>query len=225
VTEESTKATRAVVQIGSLEVDGFMLPDGSYRMSLSQTAETVGKPARSTFDFLRSKTLKRLLSEAGGTFDFLTEDTISAISSDAYTVDQFLVDIGDEGSQGQTRIRGVPLEIVILYWHWESFRGNKQAFFLVTGLATETLERRFDTAFGVSRTEAEWNERLIQRNQQLERALAELGEGFAIEDDIRRERDYFERLLRENGIDPWGLPHSDSKSGSEERASDQGGEG
>jgi hypothetical protein len=30
---ESIKATRASVQIGALEVDGFMLPDGSYRMS------------------------------------------------------------------------------------------------------------------------------------------------------------------------------------------------
>lgn len=207
---ESTKATRAVVQIGSLTVDGFMLPDGSYRMSLTQTAESVGKPARSTFDFLRSKALKRLLGEAESTFDFLPFDTVSAISSDTYTVDQFLVDIGGEGSQGQTRIRGVPLEIVILYWHWESFRGNKQAFFLVTGLATETLERRFDVAFGVSRTETEWNERLIQRNQQLERALAELGEAFAIDDDIRRERDYFERLLRENGIDPWELPGTEN---------------
>ncbi len=209
---ESIKATRASVQIGSLTVDGFMLPDGSYRMSLTQTAESVGKPARSTFDFLRSKALKRLLSEAGGTFDFLPFDTVSAISSDTYTVDQFLVDIGGEGSLGQTRIRGVPLEIVILYWHWESFRGNKQAFFLVTGLATETLERRFDVAFGVSRTETEWNERLIQRNSVLERALTELGEAFAIEDDIRRERDYFERRLRENGIDPWGLPGTEDSA-------------
>jgi hypothetical protein len=206
---ESIKATRASVQIGALEVDGFMLPDGSYRMSLTQTAECVGKPARSTFDFLRSKALKRLLSEAGCTFDFLPEDTVTALSADAYTVDQFLVDIGDEGSQGQTRIRGVPLEIVILYWHWESYRGNKQAFFLVTGLATETLERRFDVAFGVTRTEQEWNERLIQRNQQLERALAELGEAFTIEDDIRRERDYFERLLLQHGIDPWALPNTE----------------
>lgn len=203
---ESIKATRASVQIGSIEVDGFMLPDGSYRMSQTQAALCVGKPARSTFDFLRSKALKRLLGEAGGTFDFLPEDTVAALKSSTYTVDQFLVDIGDEGSQGQTRIRGVPLEIVILYWHWESFRGNKQAFFLVTGLATETLERRFDVAFGVTRKETEWNERLIQRNQQLERALTELGEAFALDDQIRQERDYFERLLRENGIDPWGLP-------------------
>jgi len=49
---ESIKATRATVAIGDLIVDAFQLPDGSYRMSLSQAAECVGKPARGTFDFL-----------------------------------------------------------------------------------------------------------------------------------------------------------------------------
>jgi hypothetical protein len=39
---ESIKATRASVQIGAMEVDGFMLPDGSYRMSQTQAAECVG---------------------------------------------------------------------------------------------------------------------------------------------------------------------------------------
>lgn len=206
---ESIKASRASVQIGALEVDGFMLPDGSYRMSLTQAALSVEKTAQGISNFLKSKTLKRLLAEAGGISNFLKSTTVEALVIDTYTPDQFFVDIGDEGSQGQTRIRGVHLEIVSLYWHWESFRGNKRAFILVTGLATETLERRFDVAFGVSRTEQEWNERLIQRNQQLERALAELGEAFTIEDDIRRERDYFERLLLQHGIDPWALPNTE----------------
>ena len=48
---DSVRAVPASVQIGSLIVDGFMLPDGSYRMSQTQAAECVGKPARSTFDF------------------------------------------------------------------------------------------------------------------------------------------------------------------------------
>lgn len=36
-----TKAPRATVQLGSIVIDGFMLPNGEYRMSLTQTAETV----------------------------------------------------------------------------------------------------------------------------------------------------------------------------------------
>ena len=41
---DPTKATRATIQIGALTVDGFMLPDGNYRMSQTQTAEAVGSP-------------------------------------------------------------------------------------------------------------------------------------------------------------------------------------
>jgi len=45
----------------------------------------------------------------------------------------------------------------------------------------------------------------------LETALTNLGEGFAIDDEIRRERDYYESLLKQNGIEPYKLPNSDRK--------------
>jgi len=48
---ESVRAVRAGVQIGSLTVDGFMLPDGSYRMSQTQIAEAVGLSRRNVSDF------------------------------------------------------------------------------------------------------------------------------------------------------------------------------
>ena len=60
---ESIRATRADVQIGSLKIDGFMLPDGSYRMSLPQAAECVGKPEINARRFLTSKAIKALLGE------------------------------------------------------------------------------------------------------------------------------------------------------------------
>ena len=43
VMSELIKATRATVQIGSITVDAFMLPDTSYRMSQTQAAEAIGK--------------------------------------------------------------------------------------------------------------------------------------------------------------------------------------
>ncbi|NEP12042.1 MAG: hypothetical protein F6K14_17900 [Symploca sp. SIO2C1] len=189
---ESIRATRASVQIGSLEVDAFMLPDGSYRMSQAQVAQAVGKPPVNALRFLGSKAIKGLLGE--GYTD--------------YTPQQIEIE-SEEGKQGQSRFNALPLEVATAYWVNQCFQGNKQALALVMALATETLERRFDNAFGVSRTETERNQRLIQRNQQLERALAELGESFALDDLLRGERDYFERLLRENGIDPWGLPKNE----------------
>lgn len=108
---ESIRATRASVQIGSLEVDGFMLPDGSYRMSLTQAAECVEKTAQGISNFLKSKTLKRLLGEAEGISNFWQSTAVDALSGDTYNPELFLVDIGDTGSQGQTRIRGVHLEV------------------------------------------------------------------------------------------------------------------
>jgi len=204
---ESIKATRATVAIGDLTVDAFQLPDGSYRMSLSQAAECVGKPARGTFDFLQSKALKRLLGEVQGTFDFLPDE-----STDNYQPENLTVDIGEGGSKGQTRIRGLPLGLVALYWAWESFRGNRSALLLTVSLTTESLERRFDDAFGVIRTEQERNERLLQQNKQLERDLAYLGESFALDDDIRRERDYLLLVLRDNGLDPYALPDGGEKT-------------
>lgn len=183
---ESIKATRASVQIGSIEVDGFMLPDGSYRMSLTQAALCVGLGVQNASDFLRSKAIKALLGES-------------------YTPQIFEIDPTEDQLRGQSRIRGLPLEVVSAYWLWQSHRGNKQALALCMALIIESLERRFDVAFGVTRTERERNERLTSRIQQLERDLTKLGEAFALDDQIRQERDYFERLLRENGIDPWGL--------------------
>ena len=46
----------------------------------------------------------------------------------------------------------------------------------------------------------------------LSRDLAKLGEGFASDDEIRRERDWFESLLKQNDIDLLGLPSGDRKN-------------
>lgn len=51
------------MQIGALEVDGFMLPDGSYRMSQAQVAQAVDKPPVNALRFLESRAIKTLLGE------------------------------------------------------------------------------------------------------------------------------------------------------------------
>ena len=185
---ESIKATRATVAIGALTVDAFMLPDGSYRMSQTQAADLVGLSERNARDFLDSKTFERLVGEG-------------------YTPAIF--DIDSEQSRGQSRFRGLPLEIVVIYWVYQCYRGNKQAFSLLIALATESLERRFDNAFGVVRTEQERNDATTARIKALESDLANLGEGFAIDDDIRRELNDLKIWLRDHGIDPYGLPSDD----------------
>ena len=186
---ESIKATRASVQIGSLEVDGFMLPDGSYRMSQAQVAQSVGKSPVNALRFLESKALKGLLGE--GYTD--------------YTPEQIEIE-PEPGRRGQSRFNALPLEVATAYWVNQCFQGNKQALALVIALTTESLERRFDNAFGVTRTEQERNERLEQRIQQLEQTL---GEAFAFAEQANYEKQYMESVLRQHGIDPWALPNTE----------------
>ena len=186
---ESQKATRTTVTLGSLEIDGFMLPDGSYRMSQAQTAKCVGKPAMNASRFLGSKSFKALLGEG------YTDHTPESVEIEP-----------EPGKRGQSRFNALPLEIVTAYWVDQCSQGNKSAIALVMALATETLERRFDAAFGVTRTEQERDERLAQQVQQLSQQLEKLGEAYAVEDTIRQERDLFLRQLQELGADPWELP-------------------
>ncbi len=189
---DPTKATRAKIAIGDIEIDGFMLPDGSYRMSQSQAAECVNLTPQNASDFLRSKAIKSLLGA-----DY-TDRKIEKIEIES-----------TEQARGQSRINALPLEVVGVYWLWQSHRGNKKALALCTALIEESLQRRFDNAFGVSRSEDEYNRQLTEKVRSLESSLKELGEAYAMEDDIRQERDRFERLLRENNIDPYGLPEND----------------
>jgi len=189
---ESIKATRATVAIGALTVDAFMLPDGSYRMSQAGAASAIADAPVYALRFLKTNDSKLLLGEA---FTDYTPDVIEVES--------------EPDVRGQTRINALPLEVVAAYWLYRAFKGNKNAFILSGALIAESLERRFDHAFGVIRSEQERNEATTAKIKTLETALTNLGEGFAINDEIRRERDYYESLLKQNGIEPYELPNSD----------------
>lgn len=186
---ESTKATRATVTIGNLAIEGFMLPDGGYRLSQIQAAESVGLKAQNVSDFLRSKALKSLMGEG-------------------YTDQKTEIEPDESQGRGGTRINAVPIEVVGKYWLWQASKGNKKALALVDALMTETIERRFDAAFGVTRTEQERDDRLTNRIQQLEQDLTSLGEAFEVDNAqsielqaYREESQRLRALLAENGID------------------------
>ncbi|MEA5448547.1 hypothetical protein VB780_08230 [Leptolyngbya sp. CCNP1308] len=182
------KAKRATVAIGTLSVDGFQMPDGSYRMSITGAAESVSLTVSNASDFLRSKAIKALLGN----------DSTPRIS-------EVEVESNDQLT-GQTRIRALPLDVVIVYWNWQSHRGNKQALQLCIALATETLERRFDAAFGVERSESDRDALLTQR---LQSDLSALGEAYAEPDDLREQVARLEQQLRDAGLEPWQLPQSE----------------
>jgi len=98
---ESQKATRATITIGPIQVDGFMLPDGSYQMSQTQTAKSVGLNRQNASDFLRSKAIKSLLGE-GYTRPISEREEIEAEP--------------EPGKRGSTRFMPMSLEVVAAYW-------------------------------------------------------------------------------------------------------------
>lgn len=188
---DSTKASRATVQLGSIEVDGFQLPDGSYRMSQTQIAETIGLTERNARDFLRSKAIKSLLGK--GYTDAISERETVEIESEA-------------GKRGSSRIVTMPLQAVSAYWLWQAFRGNKQALVLCMALITESLERRFDSAFGVQRTENDYNQALVERLRYFETSLPLAIEAAAMPDIVMEENRRLRQQLLDAGIEPFSPP-------------------
>lgn len=180
---DERKAIRQIIQIGSIEVEGFMLPDGSYRMSQTQAAGAIGEEEVYARNFLTAKGVKQLIGLS-------------------YTPETFEVEATDQ-ARGQTRIQGWTLEMVYTYWVYRCSKGNKTAFTMVVALGTESLERRFDRAFDITRVEADYNQRLIMRTRELESALQQISDGLAFDDDVRMERDRFRMVLEEHGIDPY----------------------
>ena len=180
------KAKRATVAIGSSQVDAFQMPDGSYCMSQVQVAECIGTTPQNASNFLRSKAFKAL---RGGESTDQSFETIEVESSQQTT--------------GGTRINAVPLDVVWDFWLYQCSRGNKQAYNLLAALGLESLERRFDAAFGVERSEGERDALLTQR---LQADLAAAVDALA-EPDLRTEREArLEQQLRDAGLEPWQLP-------------------
>jgi hypothetical protein len=183
---DQTKATRATVQLGSLTIDGFRLSGGAYRMSQAQAAEAIGESPVYALRFLSSKDSKASLGE--GYTDYKPESVEVEPSP---------------GQRGQTRINALPLEIVTAYWLSRAYRGNKQAFLLCWAMLTETLERRFDRAFNVTRSEEDYDQRLADRLSQM---ATDLSAAFEAADVATSRERLLEQQLRELGVEPWALP-------------------
>ena len=189
---ETVIATRATITIGPLSVNGFMLPDGSYRMSQTDAGEAVGLSERNARDFLKTKALKSLLGEG-------YTPAISAVKE---------IEIDSSAQiRGQSRFNALPLEIVSAYWQWQSHRGNKKALALCLALMTETLERRFDTVFEVERSEDDYNATLFKRVESLE---TDIGEAYIVADDMTRENEELWFYIKEQGLPgPYSLEDED----------------
>jgi hypothetical protein len=141
----TTKAIRATITLGDIELDVFQLPDGSYRMSKAQTCETVQLDRKRLSELLEKNSLKAIAGKGS---------TLSAL------VVKMKVDVG----RGNITADLIPLEMATLIW-LES--GSELGKALAYSCITESLERRADNAFGVIRDEEERNQRFIARKDSI----------------------------------------------------------
>lgn len=129
------KAKVAPVQVGSVSVEGLQLPDGSYAIAVVQVANILDfQPLKKN----APRELKPILGKAFQPRKCFTE--LNPVAANILTLAQFSV------------------LLVQL-----TAKGNKQALSLLLAATEETLERRFDKAFEVKRTEDEYNDRLDAR--------------------------------------------------------------
>lgn len=116
---------------------GFEKKRGRYLLSLTNAAESVGRPARSIFEFLQLNGFKALLGARFEFSDFAVENA-------------------------QKPIVGIPPEIATIYWTYQLSKGNMEAFALVSTFNLTSLEHFADLEFGIDRTKVEQITRMYE---------------------------------------------------------------
>lgn len=146
---ETVRAKRAEIELGDFTLEVFQLPNGDYRLSQSQVAEIVEK----------DETLVRRFS---------TSKSPEALPYKGLTLGYF--DVEDE----RTRVKGVPIDLAVAFWTKEAVAKNAVAARLLGACAIESLEKRADKAFGIHRTDADYNDRLKRNFEDLKLIVSEL---------------------------------------------------
>ncbi|WP_193892316.1 hypothetical protein [Nostoc sp. LEGE 06077] len=129
---------RATIEIAGIEVEVFQLPSGEYVMSQTQVTEAIDLQSVYILRFLESKQSKAL---PGNDSEFYT--------------------LSVEGSNKPINV--VPTKVVSDFWLEQVAKGNTKAFALVNACMQEALERRCDNAFGVNKTEQQYEQQTSDR--------------------------------------------------------------
>jgi len=132
--QKTGKAKQRTITLGIIPLYVFQLSSGKYKLSQTQVTEAIGKEELSFRQFLASK------------------------SPEALPYKEFRpVKMSVEGRNAP--INPIPVPLAIAYWTKESLAGNLLAIRLLAASANEAIERRADAAFGVRRSEGEYNKR------------------------------------------------------------------
>jgi len=170
------KAKRRTIHLGDKPLEVFQLASGEYRLSQTQVAEAIEKPESSFREFLESKAPEALPYKGFDSGKMPVEDSNRPINP-------------------------TPIDLAIAYWTKEARIQNQIAVSLLSACAKETIERRADKAFGIQRTEVEYNFRFKTAFEKLadafpESSLATLGDDDRTESMILAEQDVLQKIKK-----------------------------
>ena len=140
------KARRASITLGDIPLNVYQMPSGQYVLAGRNVTDAIGERNNSLIRTMGVKSLKALPH-----------------------ADESLIQISAVTGE---RFDGVSLEDAATYWGLRGLNGNPLAISILTACTIESIERRADRAFGVTRTEEERDQLLKTR---MERVRARLG--------------------------------------------------
>ena len=136
------KATRTTIKYGSVDLEVFMLPDGTYKLSQTQAGLAIEKGDKSLREFLAGKS-PEALPHKGFTSDEIEIDTNPGIKFNAVTI-----------------------KVVVSYWTYWANKGNTLAQALLAAGTEETINRLCDTAFNVTKSDEEYHNQTLENINQ-----------------------------------------------------------
>ena len=139
-TTETMKVKEATVMIAGVEIHAYQLPDGSYRCSASQVLKAFSIDATNVARYING--LSTIQNKVVTKLKVSRSKDLSMIHrNSSYTTQSYLLTTLD--------LNQLLLNIAL--------NGHPEAGALLVATATETWERRFDSAFGIKKTEVAYD--------------------------------------------------------------------
>lgn len=141
IINSTKKAEKTTIYLGSIPLDVYQMPDGSYKLYVESVTAAIERPNNDLLRFLSGKSPQALPYKNR---NLLQEPMIEV-----------------EGYGGY--IKPIPVELATTYWLYRAIKGNLIAQALIQASLAESIERRADMAFEFKRTEQEYNQKFGDR--------------------------------------------------------------
>jgi hypothetical protein len=141
IVKSTQRAVKAVIHLGSIPLDVYQMPDGSYKLFIESITAAIDRPNNDLLRFLSGKSPQALPYKNRN----LLQDPMVEV----------------EGYGGY--IKPIPIELASGYWLYRAVKGNLIAQAIIQASLTESIERRADKAFEFERTEKEYNQKFGER--------------------------------------------------------------